>query len=212
VRFPAAELTVLREIGALAGLVAIAGLAVLGGLYVAHARDVRRLREWAGRAPERAAPARRRRPARHRPRRLDPRYGVAAIAGALVLGGLVAHQLTGNGDASDGHAAPDRPAHRAPAVRPADVTVAVLNATTVPGLAASLRDRLAAAGFRAGPINDFADHLNASAVQYAPGHRDEAAAVGRELRISRRVPVVADARALAGEAPVVVIAGADQAP
>jgi hypothetical protein len=209
---PAAELTALREIGALAGLVAIAGLAVLGGLYVAHARDVRRLREWAGRAPERAAPARRRRPARPWPRRLDPRYGVAAIAGALVLGGVVAHQLTANGDASDGHAAPDRPTHRAPAVRPADVTVAVLNATTVPGLAASLRDRLTAAGFRGGPIDDFADHLNASAVQYAPGHRGEAAAVGRELHVSRREPVAADARALAGEAPVVVIAGADLAP
>jgi hypothetical protein len=209
--------TILREIGALAGLAAILGLAVLGGLYVAHARDVRRLREWAGAAPERAAPARvtrRRGPRRPGQRRLDPRYGTAALVAlvALVLGGGIAHQLTGDGDASDEHVPPDRSKHRAPAVRPADVTVAVLNATTVPGLAASLRDRLAAAGFRGGPINDFADHLNASAVQYAPGHRDEAAAVGRELRISRRVPAAADARALAGDAPVVVIAGADQAP
>jgi hypothetical protein len=204
--------TVLREIGALAGLAALVGLAVLGGLYVAHARDVRRLREWAGQAPERAAPARRRRPARAWPRRLAPRYGAAVIVVALVLGGVVAHQLTGDGDGSDEHASPDRAKHRAPAVRPADVTVAVLNATTVPGLGASLRDRLAAAGFRGGTINDFADQLTASVVQYAPGHRDEATAVGRELRISRREPVAADARGLAGEAPVVVIAGADQAP
>jgi hypothetical protein len=127
-------------------------------------------------------------------------------------GGVVAHQLTGDGDASDEHVPPDRSKHRAPAVRPADVTVAVLNATTVPGLAASLRDRLAAAGFGGGTINDFADQLTASVVQYAPGHRDEAGAVGRKLRISRLEPVAADARALAGAAPVVVIAGADQAP
>jgi hypothetical protein len=204
--------TILREIGALAGLAALVGLSVLGGLYVAHARDVRRLREWAGRAPERAAPARRRRPGRARPRRLDPRYGAAAIVVALVLGGVVAYQLTGDGDAGDEHAPSDRASHRAPAVRPADVTVAVLNATTVPGLAASLRDRLAAAGFRGGTINDFADPLTTSVVQYTPGHRDEAGAVGRELRISRREPVATDARALAGAAPVVVIAGADQAP
>src|SRR5690242_3949868 len=43
------------EIGALAGLAAIPGLAVLSLLYFGQAREVKRLREWAGRAPERAA-------------------------------------------------------------------------------------------------------------------------------------------------------------
>src|SRR5436189_341351 len=45
----------LETIGALAGLVAIPGLAVLSLLYFGQAREVKRLREWAGRAPERAA-------------------------------------------------------------------------------------------------------------------------------------------------------------
>ena len=45
----------LKDIGALAGLVAIPGVAVLALLYFAQAREVKRLREWAGRAPERAA-------------------------------------------------------------------------------------------------------------------------------------------------------------
>src|SRR4051812_39895122 len=45
----------LQTIGALAGLAAIPGLAVLSLLYFGQAREVRRLREWAGRAPERAA-------------------------------------------------------------------------------------------------------------------------------------------------------------
>ena len=41
--------------GALAGLAAIVGLGVLSLLYFAQAREVKRLREWAGRAPERDA-------------------------------------------------------------------------------------------------------------------------------------------------------------
>jgi hypothetical protein len=41
--------------GAVAGLAAFLGLAVLALLYFAQARDVRRLREWAGGAPERDA-------------------------------------------------------------------------------------------------------------------------------------------------------------
>src|SRR3979411_2126980 len=44
----------LTDIGAVAGLVAIPGLAILSLLYFAQAREVQRLREWAGRAPERA--------------------------------------------------------------------------------------------------------------------------------------------------------------
>lgn len=43
----------LKEIGAFAGLVAFLGLAVLALLSFAQARDIRRLREWAGSAPER---------------------------------------------------------------------------------------------------------------------------------------------------------------
>src|SRR3954454_3967283 len=44
-----------ETIGALAGLAAILGLAILSLLYFAQARELKRLREWAGRAPERAA-------------------------------------------------------------------------------------------------------------------------------------------------------------
>jgi hypothetical protein len=44
-----------RDAGAVAGLFAFLGLVVLSLLYFSQARDVRRLREWAGRAPERDA-------------------------------------------------------------------------------------------------------------------------------------------------------------
>jgi hypothetical protein len=43
------------QYGAYAGFAAVLGLAVLSLLYFAQAREVKRLREWAGRAPERAA-------------------------------------------------------------------------------------------------------------------------------------------------------------
>jgi LytR cell envelope-related transcriptional attenuator len=47
----------IQEIGSYAGLAAIPGLAILSALYFSQARDVRRLRDWAGRAPERTAEA-----------------------------------------------------------------------------------------------------------------------------------------------------------
>ena len=62
-------------------------------------------------------------------------------------------------------------------------------------------------------IDVFSDQqLAESVVQYAPGRQAEAKAVGRSLGISRREPVTADSRALAPDATVIVIAGADKAP
>ncbi|MFN8163156.1 MAG: LytR C-terminal domain-containing protein [Solirubrobacterales bacterium] len=45
----------IEHIGAFAGLAAFLGLAVLALLSFAHGRDIRRLRDWAGSAPERDA-------------------------------------------------------------------------------------------------------------------------------------------------------------
>jgi LytR cell envelope-related transcriptional attenuator len=47
----------IKTYGGYAGFAAIIGLAVLAVLYFAQAREVKRLREWAGRGPERAAEA-----------------------------------------------------------------------------------------------------------------------------------------------------------
>lgn len=48
---------VIEDIGPILGVVAFLGFAVLALLIVLQAREVRRLREWAGRAPERAVEA-----------------------------------------------------------------------------------------------------------------------------------------------------------
>jgi hypothetical protein len=229
-------LEIVEEIGAVAGWAAVVGLAVLSALYFSQARDVKRLREWAGRAPERSGPAVTAVPGRAAgvpppaqpqtvispPRRSQPwysrigtRYVAVALVGLLVLGGAATYgvtQLTGGRDNS-GNGLSNKPKRNGAAVAPGNVTVAVLNGTMVPGLAAMLRDQIAAAGFKKGTINDFSDQqLAESVVQYAPGHQAEATAVSRRVGITQREPVTADSRALAGDAMVIVIAGADKAP
>src|SRR5271169_2304052 len=43
------------QVGAIAALAALVGIAILSLLVFSQARELKRLREWAGRAPERAA-------------------------------------------------------------------------------------------------------------------------------------------------------------
>jgi LytR cell envelope-related transcriptional attenuator len=224
-------LEIVREIGAVAGWAAVVGLALLAALHVSQARELERLREWAGRAPERSRPAASRAVSRQTeiiPRRrsqpwssrIGARSVAVALVGLLVLGGAAAYgvtQLTGadGGDdsaksqANNDNGSPTEPKR----VKPGNVTVAVLNGTTVPGLAAALRDQIAAAGFKKGTINNFSDQqLAESVVQYAPGHQADAKAVSRTVGISRPEPATAGSSALAGDATVIVIAGADKAP
>ncbi|MCX6385267.1 MAG: hypothetical protein NTV40_01295, partial [Solirubrobacterales bacterium] len=44
----------IEKYGAYAGIASILGLAVLALLYFSQARELKRLRDWAGRAPERS--------------------------------------------------------------------------------------------------------------------------------------------------------------
>ena len=151
------------------------------------------------------------------------------VAGVLILGGGAAFgvvQLTsddggggtarqpegsGGGGSSGGG---DRDQQNPPraAVDPSGVTVAVLNGTTVPGLAAQLADRVETFGFQIGTIANSSNQQRAeSVVMFAAGHEREAAAVGRRLGIAQREPVDPESQGLAGDATVVVIAGADLA-
>jgi hypothetical protein len=157
---------------------------------------------------------------------LTARYMAIVLVGLLVLGGAAAYgvtQLTGDdgGSNSQGSSGDDtgkngsgqRTRKQGGAVKPGSVTVAVLNGTTVPGLAATLSDEVGAAGFKVGTITNFTDQqLAESVVQYAPGHEAEARSVSRRLGITQREPVNPSSQALAGDATVIVIAGADKAP
>jgi len=98
---------IIQDIGAYAGLASVVGLAVLSALYFSQARDVKRLREWAGRAPERAeqgAPATPGRVvAQPQPKPGAARPGAPPVPGAAP-------------PAVPGKAAPAVPARPAPAV------------------------------------------------------------------------------------------------
>lgn len=85
--------------GAIAGVAAILGLGVLAVLYAAQAREVKRLREWAGRSPERDAELQQRVVAEAQRRTVAPpvvvpqpavRTQPATPAGAAVSGGAAA--------------------------------------------------------------------------------------------------------------------------
>jgi hypothetical protein len=144
-----------------------------------------------------------------------------AIAGALALAVVVfgVLQVTGGDDSgtTDGgglSATPsdsdDDAASREP-IDPASVTVAVLNGTTEAGLAAQIGDQIANEGFVRGVVTNNSDQARAeSVVLYAPGAEREATDVSRRLDIPQREPIDPASQTLAGDATVVVIAGADQ--
>jgi hypothetical protein len=162
------------------------------------------------------------------------RYVALIVAGALVLGGGAAYgisQLASNDDggadsSKAGSASPSGPSKTdeptktdenvtsSPSVNPADVTVTVVNGTTIPNLARDTASKLSGFGFQIGNKVTGTGTLAAaeSVVEYKPGAEDEAHAVATKLDISQKQPADPDALAQAGPAQVIVVLGADQAP
>jgi len=158
---------------------------------------------------------------------------ILVIAGILIVGGAAAFGVdqlasdgsdTGtpagnnsapaveNGGQTDDEGGAQK--KRQPVV-PANVTVAVLNGTTVPNLAKQISEEVASNGFDVGTVANSADQEQQraeSVVLYAPGHDREAVVVSRRLKISQREQIDPDTQALAGDAGVVVVAGADKTP
>ena len=251
-----------ERVGAYVGLAAFLGLAVLALLYFSQARDVRRLREWAGRAPERAleqaeraaeteratevppaTPAataaahslpptplseatRRRKPLRERIRHIHIpqwRYIGLTVLGILVLAGGAygAIQLVGDDGGSEPQAQQARERERGGGngadrrqganVDPAQVTVAVLNGTTVQGLAAQLGEEVRAGGFKLGTIGNAARIDQASSeVLYRQGEARAARAVANRLGIGETGPVDSVNEEIAGSFDVIVLVGSDR--
>ena len=180
----------IERVGSYVGMVSFLGLAILALLYFSQARDVRRLRDWAGRAPERAVelertptepakvvppalpasqhslPAtpfsetavRKRRPLRERLRNVhipQTRYLALSVAGLLVLGGAAygaVELIGGQNDSEPAKSAQGNSGNRKSSgdrnqrqvnVDPSRVTVAILNGTTVQGLAAKVGEEVA---------------------------------------------------------------------
>jgi hypothetical protein len=249
----------LEQVGSYVGLASFLGLAILALLYFSQARDVRRLRDWAGRAPERAvemertatqepathvppalpasqhqlpptplaeAAVRKRKPLHERIRNVhipQLRYIALTVAGVLVLGGAAygAVELLnddeggtsgsakqGEGRGGDGG---DRGRRQAANVDPTQVTVAILNGTTVQGLAAKVGEEVSANGFTQGTIGNAARiDQSRSEVLYRKGQAAAARAVANRLSIRSIGQVDTVNAEIAGSFDVVVLVGSDR--
>ena len=159
----------------------------------------------------------------------SPRYLVLAVAGILILGGAGAFGIDQLSKGDDGGGTPAREGAAVPsgedtdeggqgkkrrAVVPANVTVAVLNGTTVAGLAKQVADEVESQGFNVDTVANTSDQDQQradSVVLFSPGHAREAVAVSRRLKINQRQPIDPGSQQLAGDATVVVITGGDLA-
>lgn len=139
---------------------------------------------------------------------------VAAAATAVVVVALVVTLAT----PGKHHAATEPPPARTTAPPPAGhrrTTVAVLNATTVVGVARHAADTLVANGFTEGTVtNDPSDQQRArSSIYYEPRYKEQAqtAAGCLDIGLDQVLPMDASIRVLADRAPILVVIGADRA-
>lgn len=133
---------------------------------------------------------------------------VAIGVTALILGGasiLLSEELLRDGGEGDG----PRPG----ALDPAQVTVAVLNGTSVNGLAGNVGSDVESSGYELGSVTNTTPGFTETVVLYADGQKRAAQKVARDLGVNKKTvePLDRETRELAGEADVVVIAGEDRA-
>jgi hypothetical protein len=144
------------------------------------------------------------------------RGGAVLVAAAAVTAVVVAVVLALASPAERQPAATHpQPIVTNPAPAPHQATVAILNGTTITGLARSAADTLEANGFRIGVVtNDSTDQQRRrTTIYYEPGDREQAQTVAGCLNVGldRVLPMDANARVVANRADVVVFIGADKA-
>lgn len=249
----------IKEIGAFAGLAAFIGLALLAMLAFSQARDIRRLREWAGSAPERDSERkestsemaakraeelraleeartaehaaveqreerRKRReaglPELTRRERLseglssfgarlaEPRYLVVAFVIVIAVAAGAAYLVTQGSDNADGKGGHGK---SGAVLKPAEIEVAVLNGTAVPGLAAQYGNKVERKGFQLGPVTNSRTSFTESVVMFKRGYAPEAHRVASALGISKVQLISADIASVSGNAQVAVIVGEENA-
>jgi hypothetical protein len=150
---------------------------------------------------------------------------VAAIAAALVVvtsSNSNSGRQAGSGTSAANSNAPSAKRHRktkAAALKPSQVTVAVLNGTATSNLAHDVSQKLTGAGYKPGMIATATDQTQAATtVGYMPGQRRAAAIVARSLNLGSTAiePLTASNRAVACPqaacaAQIVVTVGSDLA-
>jgi hypothetical protein len=156
-----------------------------------------------------------------RPRRFAVpwRSGAVLVAAAATVAVVVAVVVALASPDNQGATTPpaqEPPAQTTPVHPVQPTTIAVLNGTTVTGLARATADKLLAKGYQEPNVvtNDTTDQGRArSEIFYEPGHRNEAYGVADCLHIGfdRVHPMDANARVAANRADIAVFIGADMA-
>ncbi|MGZ4216310.1 MAG: LytR C-terminal domain-containing protein [Solirubrobacteraceae bacterium] len=156
----------------------------------------------AARRPGPASAAAGRRPVAPPPRFSEPprkRLGlriVLALAGALVIAAIVVALLHFTGSGSSPNSTRASATSNAPGtttaarrkrtvtVVPSTVTVSVLNGTASNGLAGRISNQLTSAGYKQGRVATASDQTRtATIVAYMPGHKPDALAVAKSLKL-----------------------------
>jgi hypothetical protein len=155
------------------------------------------------------------------PKKRNRVYIVLAVVGVLILGAaaaigvpkLVNGTKTSTSAKNAAKTQTSKTTRKAAPVKPGKITVAVLNGTGIPGLAAQIGDRVDADGFTLGTVSNASQaggQRTGSVAMYASGHKRDAQIVARKLRIATVTPVDASSQGIAGDATVVVIVGSDK--
>ncbi|HEX3263336.1 MAG TPA: LytR C-terminal domain-containing protein [Solirubrobacterales bacterium] len=137
----------------------------------------------------------------------QPRVLGLIALGAVVLGlvGIFGSERLLNGGSET------TTARKPGAVVPQDVSVAVLNGTSVPGLAAKVASDVQVNDFSLGNVGNTRKEFDQTVVMYESGQRKAADRVARALGVKPVQPIDRPTQREAGGADVVVIAGKDRA-
>ena len=138
----------------------------------------------------------------------QPSVLAAIAAGAVILGvvGIFGSERLLNDNTTS------QQSRKPGALVPHDVTVAVLNGTSVPALGAKVADDVRANNFSIGDVGTSRKEYDQTVVMYEPGQKKGALKVAHDLGVKPVQKIDRATQDEAGNADVVVIAGRDRAP
>jgi hypothetical protein len=137
----------------------------------------------------------------------QPRVLALIAIGAVILGlaGIFGSErlLNDNGGATT--------TRKPGAIVPQDVSVAVLNGTSTPGLGTKVASDVQVNGFSLGTVGSTRKEYDQTVVMYEGGQKKAASSVAHALGVNPVQPIDSATQREAGDADVVVIAGKDRA-
>jgi hypothetical protein len=146
-------------------------------------------------------------------RRFAVRVSQPRVLGLIALGAVILGLagIFGADRLLNDNTGPEQRTHKPGAVVPHDVTVAVLNGTSVPGLGAKVSDDVTANKFQLGNVGDSRKEYDQTVVMYEPGEKKAASKLAKDLGVNPVQKIDRPTQQAAGGADVVVIAGRDRA-